>query len=106
MCSTRTGSSRDYRCNKASVDLEQVFDPHDQQLLKDWIYRHFEATGSPRARVVLENWESMLPKFVKVYPQEFKRVMKKRAAQAVDAVIAGSRNRPPCRGVERCPWVK
>jgi glutamate synthase domain-containing protein 3 len=30
---------------------------------------------------VLENWTGMLPKFVKVYPHEFKRVMAKRAAQ-------------------------
>ncbi|MGD1073391.1 MAG: glutamate synthase large subunit [Bryobacteraceae bacterium] len=68
-----------FRCNKASVDLEQVFDPADQQLLRAWINRHFEATDSPRAKWVLENWGAMLPKFVKVYPHEFKRVMKKRA---------------------------
>jgi len=89
------GQFADYRCNKASVDLEQVFDPHDQQLLKDWIYRHFEATGSPRARKVLENWESMLPKFVKVYPQEYKRAMKKRAAQVSMPVMAGQPQSAP-----------
>ncbi len=73
-----------FRCNKASVDLEQVFDPEDQHLLKDRILKHFEATGSPRARRILEHWSETLPKFVKVYPHEFKRVMKKRqeAAQA------------------------
>jgi glutamate synthase domain-containing protein 3 len=71
-----------FRCNRASVDLEQVFDPQDQSLLKDWIYRHFEATQSPRAQWVLENWDTMLPKFVKVYPHEFKRVMKKKVAPA------------------------
>ena len=66
------------------VDLEQVFDPEDQHLLKDRILKHFEATGSPRARRILEHWSETLPKFVKVYPHEFKRVMKKRqeAAQA------------------------
>ena len=69
------------RCNKTSVDLEHVFDPDDQHTLKTLIYRHFDATKSPRARWVLENWTSMLPKFVKVYPHEFKRVMAKRAAQ-------------------------
>src|SRR6202035_751681 len=36
------GQFAQFRCNKTSVDLEQVFDPNDQQLLKDWIYRHFE----------------------------------------------------------------
>ena len=64
------------------MELEQVFDPNDQQLLKDWIYRHYEATGSPKARKILENWEAMLPKFIKVYPHEFRKaMMKKKAAQ-------------------------
>jgi glutamate synthase (NADPH) large chain len=76
------GQFQAFRCNRASVDLEQVFDPEDQQLLKDWIYRHYEATGSPRARMILENWTAMLPKFVKVYPHEFKRVMSKKKAKS------------------------
>ncbi len=68
-----------YRCNKTSVDLEQVFDPSDQHVLQATIRRHFDATGSPRAKRILENWNAMLPKFVKVFPHEFKRVMKKTA---------------------------
>jgi glutamate synthase (NADPH/NADH) large chain len=68
-----------YRCNKTSVDLEQVFDPNDQHVLQTTIYRHFDATGSPRAKRILENWNAMLPKFVKVFPHEFKRVLKKAA---------------------------
>ena len=54
-------------------------------MLRDWICRHFEATGSPRAKWILENWDAMLPKFVKVFPHEFKRVL----AQE-------SRRRRPC----------
>jgi glutamate synthase domain-containing protein 3 len=72
-----SGQFAQYRCNKTSVGLEQVFDPQDQEMLQTTIYRHFDATGSPRARWILENWNSMLPKFVKVFPHEFKRVMKK-----------------------------
>ena len=78
-----SGEFSGYRCNKTSVDLEQVFDPEDQRLLQTWIFRHFEATGSPRAKWVLENWTAMLPKFVKVFPHEFKRVMKKNAQKEV-----------------------
>ena len=73
------------QCNKASVDLERVFDPQDQQILQSLIFRHFDATGSPRAKRMLENWGETLPKFVKVFPHEFKRVMKKSAAHA-DAI--------------------
>jgi glutamate synthase domain-containing protein 3 len=81
------GEFKQYRCNKASVDLEQVFDPHEQQELQSWIFRHFEATGSPRAKWVLENWTDMLPKFVKVFPHEYKRAMKKEALHT-DVVVA------------------
>ncbi len=76
-----------YRCNKASVDLEHVFDPEDQTSLKNLIYRHFDATKSPRARWILENWTTMLPKFVKVYPQEFKKMLAKRAAEKAATLI-------------------
>ncbi len=80
------GEFSKHQCNKASVDLEQVFDPNDQETLRTWIFRHLEATGSPRALYVLNNWEAVLPKFVKVFPHEFKRVMKKKAAQSAAAV--------------------
>jgi len=39
------------------------------------ILRHAELTQSPRARWILENFEHMLPKFVKVFPHEYKRVL-------------------------------
>ncbi|HYA16185.1 MAG TPA: glutamate synthase large subunit [Bryobacteraceae bacterium] len=75
-----TGEFARYRCNKASVDLEEVSDPADQQLLLSTIRRHFELTRSPRAKWIIENWVAMLPQFVKIFPHEFKRVLKKRAA--------------------------
>jgi glutamate synthase domain-containing protein 3 len=56
-----------------------VFDPHDQHVLNTTIYRHFDATGSPLAKRILEDWNAMLPRFVKVFPHEFKRVLKKNA---------------------------
>ncbi|HWQ53684.1 MAG TPA: glutamate synthase large subunit [Bryobacteraceae bacterium] len=63
------------RCNLAGVDLEPVVESVDIELLQSTIARHAEATGSPRARWVLENWATMLPRFIKVFPHEFKRVL-------------------------------
>ena len=83
-----TGEFAQFRCNTALVDLEQVFDPRDQQTLRDWIFRHFEATRSPRAQHVIENWDELLPKFVKVFPHEFRRAMKKKAVQSESLVPA------------------
>ena len=34
-----------------------------------------ELTGSPRAKWILDNWDAMLPKFIKVFPHEYKRVL-------------------------------
>jgi glutamate synthase (NADPH/NADH) large chain len=63
------------RCNKASVDLEPVTDPQDIETLRYWIARHAESTGSTRANWILDNWGDLLPKFVKVFPHEYKRVL-------------------------------
>ena len=62
-------------CNQSMVDLEPLADVHDVDKLRALIERHAQLTGSPRARWILENWYGMLPRFVKVYPHEFKRVL-------------------------------
>jgi glutamate synthase domain-containing protein 3 len=70
-----TGEFGRVRCNRAGVDLEPVVDPVDIQKLSSLIHRHVELTGSPRAKWVLEHWDALLPKFVKVFPHEYKRVL-------------------------------
>jgi glutamate synthase domain-containing protein 3 len=66
------------RCNLASVDLEPVTD--DADTLFNLISRHAESTRSPRAKWILENWEQMLSKFVKVFPREYRRALSTPAA--------------------------
>jgi glutamate synthase domain-containing protein 3 len=44
-------------------------------VLRNLIQSHVDYTGSPRGQWILENWVEMLPKFVKVFPHEFKRVL-------------------------------
>jgi glutamate synthase domain-containing protein 3 len=68
------GDFAEKRCNTAAVDLEPV-PAEDIDLLYGIISSHVDATASPRGKWVLENWENMLPKFVKVFPLEYKRVM-------------------------------
>ena len=70
-----TGEFSGVLCNQSSVDLEPVIDPADMQALQNLITRHVEATASPRGKWILENWGEMLPKFVKVFPHEYKRVL-------------------------------
>jgi glutamate synthase domain-containing protein 3 len=70
-----TGEFIATKCNQAGVDLEPVMETADIEILRAMIARHFETTGSPRAEWILENWSEMLPKFVKVFPHEYKRVL-------------------------------
>jgi glutamate synthase domain-containing protein 3 len=81
------GDFKDKRCNNAAVELEPVGD--DEHMLYTLISRHAEATGSPRARWVLDSWEQLLPKFKKVFPHEYRRVLQERSvAQASSPVRA------------------
>jgi glutamate synthase domain-containing protein 2/glutamate synthase domain-containing protein 3 len=70
-----TGEFGKTRCNRASVDLERVDVPEDVETLRYWIARHAEETGSPRANWILDNFNQLVPKFVKVFPHEYKRVL-------------------------------
>jgi glutamate synthase (NADPH) large chain len=70
-----TGDFASTKCNRREVDLEPISDPQDLALLQHLIERHSEYTGSPQARWILDNWEKMLPKFIKVFPHEYKRVL-------------------------------
>ena len=69
-----TGEFVRVRCNRSGVDLDPVVDQQDIDLIQTLIARHAELTESPRAKWILDNWETMLPKFIKVFPHEFKRV--------------------------------
>jgi glutamate synthase (NADPH/NADH) large chain len=63
------------RCNKAGVDLEPIFDTDDIRTIERLLDNHVRYTGSPKGQWILENFSSMLPKFVKVFPHEYKRVL-------------------------------
>jgi len=62
-------------CNRTDVDLEPLADPKDIETLHKLIARHAELTGSPQAKWILKHWDATLPKFVKVFPHEYKRVL-------------------------------
>ncbi len=44
-------------------------------MVRGLIERHYELTGSKRAKNILDNWVEMLPRFIKIFPHEFKRVL-------------------------------
>ena len=64
------------RCNAGGVDLEPLFEREDILLLETLIRKHVEYTGSALGRRMLDNWTATLKNFVKVFPHEYKRVLK------------------------------
>ena len=96
-----TGEFARVRCNLASVDLGPVADPKDVELIQLLVARHAELTESPRAKWILEDWDALLPKFVKVFPHEYKRVLGVPRTPAAPAKLqppAGARGREVLRG--------
>ena len=64
-------------CNKESLNLEPVVEQKDISELKELIENHYNATLSPLAQRILENWENELPKFIKIFPEEYKQALKR-----------------------------
>ncbi|MBA0621810.1 hypothetical protein Godav_007403 [Gossypium davidsonii] len=65
------------RCNPELVDLDKIEEEDDIVTLKMMIQQHQRHTNSQLAREVLADLESLLPKFIKVFPRDYKRVLAK-----------------------------
>jgi glutamate synthase domain-containing protein 3 len=79
-------SSFDKLCNKDMVSLEAVESEEDIALLRGTVERHLQWTGSTVAKRVLNNWDESLPRFVKVMPDDLKRVLEERQEAELEAV--------------------
>jgi glutamate synthase (ferredoxin) len=62
------------RCNNEMADIEPL-DAEDIDKIRKAIEKHVHYTKSQKGQKVLANWEEMLPKFVKVMPRDYKRVL-------------------------------
>ena len=67
------------------VELALVEDRYDIRELRSFIERHYAETQSPKAKLILDNWEEYLPNFIKVTPIEYRRVIiEKRLAELMN----------------------
>jgi glutamate synthase domain-containing protein 3 len=71
------------RCNTQMVGLETLSDAEEIGKLRGSIEKHAQYTKSQKAIAVLANWDEMVPKFVKVMPRDYKRVL-----QAIQNALA------------------
>ena len=63
------------KVNKAMVTLEEVTNKYDVQELKDMIQEHVAYTNSERGKQILDNFEQYLPKFKKIIPNDYKKML-------------------------------
>jgi len=82
------------RCNQEMVKLGKLETDEEIEQVRDMIKKHAEYTKSDRAWKVLALWEELVHKFVKVYPNDYRRVLETQArykAQGLnddDAIMA------------------
>ncbi|MET0090025.1 MAG: glutamate synthase large subunit [Candidatus Thiodiazotropha sp.] len=70
------------------VDLSHDMTRYDALRLKQLISQHLHYTNSEVAKRILDNWEAILPKFVKVMPVEYRRALQEMQAQKNDNPLA------------------
>jgi len=63
------------RCNLQMVQLEPLEKPEEIDAVQSLVRKHADLTKSQRAWQILALWEKMVPKFVKVMPKDYKRVL-------------------------------
>jgi glutamate synthase (NADPH/NADH) large chain len=94
------------RCNTAMVSLERVGttaeqqsgvgntklhrDQTDEALLKKLLEDHNRWTGSRRSRELLDHWATARQKFIKVFPNEYKRALAEMYEREVELASTGN----------------
>jgi glutamate synthase (NADPH) large chain len=94
------------RCNTSMVTLEKLLTPNeqqatvdraiwhrlpgaepatDEQIVRKLLEDHHRWTGSLRARDILDRWGDTRAKFIKVFPNEYKRALGELSAKAAAA---------------------
>jgi glutamate synthase domain-containing protein 2/glutamate synthase domain-containing protein 3 len=65
--------------NPDTVDLDPLGED-DLEVIQRLVRRHFAYTRSARADEVLRKWNTLAPRFVKVFPRDYKRALTERIA--------------------------
>jgi glutamate synthase (ferredoxin) len=69
------GQAFERRCNKEMVSLSKLDDAEEAKLVHGLIHRHAQLTGSKRAEEIVANWKQWVPFFVRVMPNDYRRVL-------------------------------
>ena len=64
------------RLNKEMVSSYEITSKYDMQELKEMIKEHVALTNSEKGKLVLEHFKEYLPKFKKIIPHDYERVLR------------------------------
>ncbi len=84
----------DYFCNKGMVELSSVSNRDDETELQAMISNHFNYTRSALAEKILVDWDVYLPKFVKVIPFEYKKILEEEKLEKIKSQIETTEDEP------------
>ena len=79
----------DTRFNPGLADLEPVTDPADIATLRRMVEEHLEYTVSNPARRILDQWDEALPRFKKIMPRDYRRVLEERQKEELEIARNG-----------------
>ncbi|MBQ2801909.1 MAG: glutamate synthase large subunit [Lachnospiraceae bacterium] len=63
------------KLNKEMVSIEEITNKYDVVELKDMIQAHVAYTNSEKGKEILDNFKEYLPKFKKIIPHDYKRML-------------------------------
>lgn len=84
----------DFYCNKGLVELGPVSDKDDERELQTMIADHYKYTNSELAEKILVNWDEYLPRFVKVIPLEYKKILEEQKLEQIRSKINQTEDEP------------
>src|SRR5690606_18611964 len=68
-------------CNTEMVDLDPL-EVQDETTIMALLKRHIHLTGSKRAALILKDWKTEKACFIKVFPREYKNVLRSALVEA------------------------
>ena len=84
----------DFFCNKGLVELLPVEERSDILELQELISNHLLYTQSSLAAKILTEWEAYLPRFVKVIPFEYKKVLEEQKLRELERELQLTEDNP------------
>lgn len=73
------------KVNMEMVELSDITDPYEISYVRGLVEDHYQYTGSELAKRVLLDFRRALPRFVRVLPTDYKRVLEEEALKAATA---------------------